>query len=326
MTGSEKMSDTAITPEPVAPVATSGCGDRPLSPPVGLSNGRVSLVAEFREMVHELIHYRELLWQMVLRDIRIRYKQAVMGFGWAILMPAMVVAAGCLVKYAMAQAANDTVGVPRLAGMSVKALGWAFFTGAIGFAANSLVSNITLVTKVYFPREMFPLAAVLTQAFDTLIGCLVLAGLLVVAGGIGWTWSLLWVPLLILELFLFTAGLSLVLSCANVFFRDVKYIVQVLLTFGIFFTPVFYEPQFFGPMGAHWMMLNPLAPMLEGLRLTIVEQHNLLLPLVISPPDGTAIIAWQPWYLGYAAAWSVFGFLGPWLLFHKLEFIYAEYI
>jgi len=289
-------------------------------------NGHVSLGREFREMVHEIIHYRELLGQMVQRDIRIRYKQAIMGFGWAILMPAMVVAAGCLVKYAMAQAAHDTVSVPRLAGMSVKALGWAFFTGAVGFAANSLVSNIALVTKVYFPREMFPLAAVLTQAFDTLIGSVVLAVLLVIAGALGWNWPLLWVPLLLLQLLLFTAGLAMVLSCANVFFRDVKYIVQVLLTFGIFFTPVFYEPQFFGPVGAHWMMLNPLAPILEGLRLSIIEQHSLLTPLMLTPPDSTAILVWQPWYLLYSAAWSILGFLGAWLLFHKLEFVYAEYI
>jgi len=285
-----------------------------------------SLLAELGEMIRELVQYRELLWQMVLRDIRIRYKQAVMGFGWAIFMPMMLVAAGCLVKYALAQAAHDPLSVPRLAGMSVKALGWAFFTGAVGFAANSLVSNMALVTKVYFPRETFPLSAVLTQAFDTLIGGCVLAVFLVIFAGVALGPVLLWVPLLLVLLIFMTAAAALVLSCANVFFRDVKYIVQVLLTFGVFFTPVFYEPQLFGPVGAELMMLNPLAPLLEGLRLTIIDNHNLWEPLYYLPAEGPAVLVWQPWYLAYAAFWSIAGFFLAWRTFHRLEFAYAEYI
>ena len=99
-----------------------------------------------------------------------------------------------------------------------------------------------------------------------------------------------------------------------------------MISFGIFFTPVFYEPHFFGPTGSLLMMLNPLSPLLEGLRLAVVEHHNLLWPLAVIGPDGREILAWQPWYLGYSAGWAVLGFLGAWLLFHKLEFTYAEYI
>jgi lipopolysaccharide transport system permease protein len=144
--------------------------------------------------------------------------------------------------------------------------------------------------------------------------------------GIGLSWQLVWVFPLVVLLVLATAAACLVLSSANVFFRDVKYMVQAVLMFGIFFTPVFYEPQVFGPNGCLTMMLNPLAPLLEGLRLCVIEHHNLLVPLVIASASGQEILVWTPWYLVYAAAWAIPGFLGAWWMFHRLEFIYAEYI
>lgn len=281
---------------------------------------------EMVEMLSELVHYHELLWQMVIRDLKLRYKQAVMGFAWAIFMPLMIVGAGFLVKYAMAQAAGEELLSPGISGMTVKALGWAFFVGSVGFAVNSLTSNITLVTKIYFPREVFPLSAVITQGCDTLIGSLAVGAILILFVGVGVSWTWLWLLLLVALLFLFTAAASMFFSCGNVFFRDVKYIVQVLLTFGIFFTPVFYEPQFFGPRGCQLMMLNPLSPLLEGLRLAVVAHHNLLEPLTVVTPAGVEILAWSPWHLVYAAVWSVVGFFGAWYVFHRLEFVYAEYI
>lgn len=305
----------------------SRCEQTPEGPSAHASAERPGVVAEFGEMVHELVHYRELLWQMVLRDLRLRYKQAVMGIGWAVFMPLMVVGAGLVVKYAMARVAGEPLQTAALAGMSLKALGWAFFVGALGFATNSLVSNIGLVTKIYFPREVFPLSAVVTQLIDSTIGSALLAVLMVGFWGLGLSWTFLWAVPLVGLLVLLTTGASLFLSCANVFFRDVKYLVQVILSFGIFFTPVFYEPQFFGPTGSTLMMLNPLSPLLEGLRLAVVEHHNLLVPLLLTSlgPD-PAIVVWHPWYLAYAAAWAVFGCLGAWWLFHKLEFVYPEYI
>jgi ABC-type polysaccharide/polyol phosphate export permease len=226
----------------------------------------------------------------------------------------------------MARLSGEPLQTSILGGMGVKALGWAFFVGALGFATSSLVGNIGLVTKIYFPREVFPLSAVITQLIDSTVGSALLAVLLVGFWGVGISWTSLWAVPLVLLLILLTTGASLLLSCANVFFRDVKYLAQVILSFGIFFTPVFYEPQFFGPTGSLLMMLNPLSPLLEGLRLAIVEHHNLLVPLSVTLAHGPAVVAWHPWYLAYAALWSVFGCLGAWWLFHKLEFVYPEYI
>ena len=134
--------------------------------------------------------------------------------------------------------------------------------------------------------------------------------------------ALLWVPMLALLLFLLTVAASLFLSCANLFFRDVKYIVQVMLTFGIFFTPVFFDPAMMGPRLAGLIMLNPLSPLLEGMSLAVVQQHDLLLPLI--SPDG--IVVWSPLYLAYAALWAILGLAASAMIFHRSEFVFAEYI
>jgi ABC-type polysaccharide/polyol phosphate export permease len=283
-------------------------------------------LATLAEMTRELIEHRELLLQMALRDIRIRYKQAVMGFGWAVLMPVLIVGAGLLVKFAMTQMAGTGLGLNSFAGLAVKAVGWAFFVGAVGFATPSLTANLNLVTKIYFPREVLPLSAVLTQAFDSLIGTSAVAVVVFLFLGVGVSAQTAWVVPLAALLVLFTAGACLFLSCANLFFRDVRYLVQVLLTFGIFFTPVFYDAENLGPAGCGWMMLNPLAPLLEGLRLAVVEHHNLLETLTVTTTAGREVVVWQPWYLLYEGAWGVAGCGLAWLLFHKLEFVYAEYI
>lgn len=274
------------------------------------------VAADFRE-------YRDLLFQLTLRDLRIRYKQAVMGFGWAVLMPALVVLAGILVRGAMAYIGGRELETAEIVGVAVKSVPWAFFVGAIGFATNSLTSNTTLVTKIYFPREVFPVAAVLAQSVDSSIGTLALA-LVLPFLGVSYGLNVFWVLLLALLLFLFTLAVGLFLSCANLFFRDVKYLVRVMLTFGIFFTPVFFEPSMFGPTGAWVMMLNPLSPLLEGIRLAVVEGHNLLEPLWITVQN-ESVIAWQPWFMAYSAAWTLFGLFGSTVMFHRLEYVFAEY-
>jgi ABC-type polysaccharide/polyol phosphate export permease len=290
-----------------------------------LAPERRSIWRDSAEIVLEFWQYRGLLYQLTLRDIRIRYKQAVMGFGWAIFMPMLIVLSGIIVRYAMAYLSGSDLQTGALVGVAVKAIPWAFFVGAIGFASASLIGNANLVTKIYFPREVVPLSAVLAQTFDSSVGAVALLLVLPLLG-VSPSLGFLWVPPLALLLFFFTAGAALLLSCANLFFRDVKYIVQVLLTFGIFFTPVFFEPAMFGAVGAKLMMLNPLAPILEGIRLALVEGHNLLRPLVIVPDSGAHILAWSPWYLLYSAAWAVLGFVASSLLFHRLEFLFAEYV
>ena len=281
---------------------------------------RPTYAADLREAASEFWRFRELLYQLTLRDVRIRYKQAVFGLGWALFMPTIIVLAGCLVRFTVLRMSGEPLRLETIAALSIKALAWAFFVGTINFATTSLTGNLQLVTKVYFPRAVLPLSATLAQCFDTAIGAAVLAVALPFMG-VRFSLALLWVPVLLLLLFLFTVASSLFLSCANLFYRDVKYIVQVLLTFGIFFTPVFFEPAMVGPDLARLSMLNPLAPLLEGLRLAIVEGHNLLVP--VTSPAGALL--WSPTYLAYAATWAIAGLVVSAVIFHRSEFVFAEY-
>ena len=271
------------------------------------------------EIVGEVWAYRELLYQFTLRDIRIRYKQAVMGFAWAMFLPFLIVLSGMLVRFAMARLSGGELEREVIAVIAVKALPWAFFVGAVGGSNMSLIGNANLVTKIYFPREVLPLSAVLAQTFDTMVGAIALLFVLPFLG-VQLSFALLWVPLLAAVLFLLTFGLALFLSSANLFFRDVKYLVSVILTFGIFFTPVFFEPGMFGEVGARLMMLNPVAPILEAMRLSMVDGNSLLAPIYT---DG--FLVWSPWYLLYSASWAIVGFVGASLMFHRLEFLFAEY-
>ncbi|MBC7842774.1 MAG: ABC transporter permease [Gemmatimonadaceae bacterium] len=283
-------------------------------------------VSDLSRMGHDMLRSRELLYQLTRRDVTIRYKQAVMGFGWALFMPLLIVFSGLMVQLALANFSGRALSPAGLGGMAIKAVPWSFFVGAIGFATSSLVANMNIVTKVSFPRAVLPLSAVGAQCFDSGIAFIALAILLPVIGAVEATWALLWVPLLLVLLLTFTTACALLLSCANLFFRDVKYIVQVLLTFGIFFTPVFFEPAMLGPRGATIAMLNPMSPLLEGLRLSVTLGHNLLEPLTTTMASGAVVTVWSPLYLLYAVVITVVGLPATVILFQRSQYAFAEYI
>lgn len=280
--------------------------------------------AMLREIGTDLRGSRELLQQFILRDLRIKYKQAVMGFGWAIFTPLLIVAAGLLIRYAIAQASGQPTAPDVFGGIAIKALPWAFFSGAMALAPQALLNNQALLTKIYFPREVMPLATVLAQGVDTLVGALVVIVVLLVAG-ISVTWAALWAVPLIALLFVFTIAAALFVSCANLFFRDVKYITQVMLTFGIFATPVFFEPLMFGEVGARLLMLNPLSPLIEGLNLAVVQGHNLFEPLWATAGSGAQVLVWTPYDLLYSTAWALIGLPLSLRFFRSMTYLFAEY-
>ncbi len=254
-----------------------------------------------------LRRHRDLLFMLTWRDIRIKYKQSVMGLLWAVLMPTLIVSAGLVVKIGLARVSGRQVQMSQLATVTLKALPWAFIVSAIRFSTTSLTSNVNLVTKVAFPRAVFPIASTLSALFDFAVASVIVLIVLCVSR-VGVSWLLLWVPVFLVLLVAQAAGSALLLSAANLFFRDVKYIVEVVMTFAIFFTPVFYEASMFGPWGKI-LMLNPVAPLLEGLNAVVVLHHA---------PD--------PQWTLYAAGWAVALMLvGP-LVFQRLEPQFAESI
>jgi ABC-type polysaccharide/polyol phosphate export permease len=259
------------------------------------------------EKLQELYRYRELLYMITYRDIKVRYKQSIMGVLWAIFMPLMIILSGIVVRYAYAMAAHMPLDKAGIASVAVKSLPWTFLVSSIRFACYSLTNNQSLVTKIYFPREIFPIAAVLSCLFDFIVasgGLLILLFVL----RIGWSAQLIWSPLLLLTIMAMALGTGMVVSAASLFFRDVKYIVEVLLTFGIFFTPVFYELRMFGDK-AKWLLLNPVAPVLDGLSSCIIRHQspNLL-------------------WLAYSLSYGVLVLFGGYAFFKHLESAFAESI
>ena len=259
------------------------------------------------ESFNEIVQYRDLLYMLTWRDIKARYKQSVMVFFWAIFMPLLIILAGILVRVAFSFSSKQGINFADLSSITLKSLPWAFFVSAIKFGTNSMVSNPNLVTKIYFPREVFPLAAVLASLFDATIASSVIVVVLIV-GRVGFSVQLLWAPFILALIVFFTAGLAMFLSCANLFFRDVKYLVDVALTFGIFFTPVFYDARMLGKW-APLLLLNPLASLLEALNNTVVKHQAPSFP-----------------WLGYATCWALLGSLLAWRMFDRAEASFAESI
>jgi lipopolysaccharide transport system permease protein len=282
------------------------------------------MLADLKGASIEVWQHRELLEQLTKRDIKLRYKQAAMGFAWAIFMPCLIVLSGLIIRFAMAQISGQALHAKDIANIAIKGVGWSFFVGALGFATASLIGNSNLVTKIYFPREVLPLSSVAAQGFDTSIGLLTLVVILPFLG-VRLHASFVWIPLLLFLLVTFTTGVSMFLSCANLFFRDVKYIVQVVLMFGIFFTPIFFEPAMLGPRGAMLAVINPLTGILEGLRLAVVDGRDLLHP-IMGMVKGVERQIWNPWELVYSAVCAVSILLGSTLMFRRLQPLFAEYV
>jgi len=265
---------------------------------------------------------RGLVAQFVLRDLTIRYTQAVMGFAWALLMPVLIVGAGVMFRIVLSTLSNTALEGSSIASLAAKALPWAFFSGALSSATQSIVGNANLIGKVYFPRESLPLATVLAQSPDLLVGLVVVA---IILPFIGVTFSLasLWVFVVLILLVTFTVGCALLLSCANLFYRDVKYIVQVLLNFGVFATPVFFEPQMLGPKGAPIMMALPLSPLIQAMDMAMIHGHSLLETVTVSTKKGVVVV-WSPWMLVYAILTSVTLLTVGMLVFRRASARFAE--
>ncbi len=260
-----------------------------------------------KEELEELYKFRELLYVITYRDIKVRYKQSIMGFLWAILMPILIVMSGVLVRYAYALVSHAPLKTADIASVAIKSVPWAFIVSSIRFTCQSLFGNRDLVVKIYFPKEIFPMAAVLACLFDFVVASCALVVLLVLIK-VGWSIYLLWVPVLVGTMVIFCMGIGMIVSAASLFFRDVKYIVEIFLTFGIFFTPVFFDVRMFGDRGK-WLMLNPFAPLLDGLS-TCIARHE--------SPD-------VHWYL-YSLVFSLTSFLVGFVLFKHLEPAFAESI
>ena len=274
--------------------------DQIAPPPAVAATRRGTSVAK---IVGELWESRDLVVQFMLRDITIRYAQAVMGFAWALVMPMLIVGAGLIFRVVLSTLSNSPIEGASVAGLAAKAVPWAFFSGGLTQATQSLLAQANLIGKVYFPRESIPIASVFSQAPDLVVSLVVVLIVLPIVG-IPLHAATLWGVLMLILLVVFTIGWALLLSCANLFFRDVKYILQVALNFGVFATPVFFEPQMLGRKGAAIMLALPLYPFIQAMDVSVVRGRSLLEPLALATGHKGPVTVWSPWMLGYAVALS----------------------
>jgi len=265
----------------------------------------MTVLAQINEMVGEQVEYRELLYQMTLRDLLLRYKQTAMGFGWAVFMP-LVNTAVFSVIFTRVTSIETPVPYPLFAFCGF--LFWNFFASSLRFSVLSLTSNSNLVTKVYFPREIFPFSAVLVCLVDLAVGSTVLIGLMLYYG-VALTPALLFLPVILAVLSAFTAGLALLLAMSNLYYRDIKYLFEVAITVWMFATSVVYPVESVGGRLGQLLAVNPMTQLIEASRAVLLYGHL--------PPAGP---------FAATAVLSMLVFFAGWQVFHRAEFTFAENI
>jgi ABC-2 type transport system permease protein/lipopolysaccharide transport system permease protein len=275
---------------------------RPDGPPANLLFKRkVRLLA----MLRELVRARELVFALVERDYRARYKQTKVGVAWAVVSPVLLMCAFTIFSSTVAD--FDTGGMPYPLFAYVALVPWTFFASSVSQGSSSITSNLSLGNKVYCPREVFPLAAIGTAAMDAVISLSVLFALFAVYGEAPQA-ATVWVPVLLVVQVTFTVGLTLALASLVVYLRDLRQILPMALQFGLFATPVAFS---FDVLDTRWQALvaglNPLAPVIDGYREAVVFGNAPVWDLV-----GIAAAA--------SAAWLVLGYL----LFKRLETGFAD--
>ncbi len=218
----------------------------------------------------ELYRYRDLLLSLALRDIKVRYRQTLLGVAWAVLQPLAFMLIFTLVFARFGKVSSD--GVPYPLFSYVGLVPWTLFATALGLAVNSIATNMNLVKKIYFPREVFPLGVVVGCLVDFCVAAVLVASLMAIYHVPAHP-TLVWLPWLIGLEVAFLVGLCLLTSALNVFFRDIKYIVPLLIQLWMFVTPVIYSTSMVPERLRGWYMLNPMAVVIDGVRRVVLHQQ-----------------------------------------------------
>lgn len=225
----------------------------------------------------EIWDYRDLMFFLAWRDINIRYKQTILGAAWAVVQPVLTMILFTIFFGRMAGVPSEGAPYPLFAFAAL--LPWQYFATTLGNAANSLVNNSNLLSKVYFPRLLIPLTSLFPPAVDFLIAFMVFIGLMFYYRWVP-TLKMIWLPAFLLLAMVTTLGAGLWFAAMNVKYRDVRHIVSVLVQFGMFLSPVAY-PSRIVPMP--WLQiyaLNPMVGVIEGFRWALLGTVALPLRLI----------------------------------------------
>lgn len=256
-------------------------GASPLVIVIQPSQGWVSL------NLRDLWSYRELLYFLIWRDIKVRYKQTVLGAAWAIIQPFSTMLVFSLFFGKLAKMPSDDVPYPIFAYAAL--VPWTFFANGLSQSANSLVGNANLVTKVYFPRLSIPISAVLSGALDFGLSFLVLLGMMAYYDLIP-TVQALWLPLFLLLALATSLGVGLWLSALNVEFRDVRYVLPFIIQFWMFATPIAYPSTLLSEPWRTLYGLNPMVGVIEGFRWALLGTNTLPGPMITASSIAAAAV------------------------------------
>lgn len=216
------------------------------------------------ELFRDAYRYRELIWALALKDLKIRYKRSVLGFLWALLNPALLMVVLTLVFSTIMRFPIKHYPVFLLSVL----LPWTFFSQSLSYAVESIVGNGDLIKKVRVPKLVFPVAAVVSNIINLLLSLIPLALLVpLIRHPFYWTWFYLPVPLVALTLF--TLGASFFFAAVNVYYRDVAHILQIVLSAWFYVTPIIYSLDFIPPKNQWLFKLNPMIYVINGFRLAV---------------------------------------------------------
>lgn len=244
-----------------------------------------------KDLVKEILHYRELIWALALKELRVRYKRSALGFLWSLLNPLLT-----MIILAVVFSTVMRIGVKNYAVFLLSALlPWTFFSQALSYSVESIVGNGDLLKKIYIGKSVFPLATVVSNIINFVLSLIPLVLiLLVLRFPFHWTWVYLIVPFT--GLVLFTLGCGFFVAAANVFFRDVAHIIQIVLSAWFYFSPIIYALEFIPSRYRVFFRLNPMLYILNGFRLAIYYgQVPTLASALMSVGCGVAALL-----LGYA--------------------------
>ena len=235
----------------------------------------------------ELWEYRELLYFLTWRDIKVRYKQTALGVAWAVIQPLFMMLIFSLFFGRLAKVPSDNIPYPVFAFCAL--LPWQLFAHALAESSNSLVANERLITKVYFPRLVIPLSAVLAGLMDFAVAFLILIAMMLFYG-ITPHLAVLTLPLFILLAVLAALGVGFWLSALNVQYRDVRYTLAFLTQFWLFATPVAYPSSLIPEKWRALYGLNPMAGVVEGFRWALLGRTEAPGPMLIVSSAVTILV------------------------------------
>jgi ABC-type polysaccharide/polyol phosphate export permease len=221
---------------------------------------------KMHQLIKEVVQYRELIWALALKDLRVRYKRSVLGFLWALLNPLFMMIILTIVFSTVMRLPIDHYAVFLISAY----LPWTFFSQALSYSVDSIVGNAELLKKLYIAKSVFPIAAIMANVINFVLSLIPLViMLLVLRFPIHWTW--VYLPITLIPLVAFTLGFGFFCAAANAFFRDVSHIIQIFLSALFYFSPIIYSLDFV-PKKYHLVFrLNPLLYILSGFRSAIYD-------------------------------------------------------